>query len=213
MATLGGEVTLNDVNINTSGPHAAPIATDRGSGTITATAGTVTTSGQDSPCYYSTGILTISDNTCTATGAESAAIEGANSITLVNSNVSSSKEDKWGVMIYQSMSGDAEGTQGFFTMTGGSLANTAANGPLFYVTNSTGIITLKGVNVTATSGVLIKASAGNWGNSGSNGGTVIFTADAQSLTGDLAADGNQLPYDNIAERFISDGRHQYRQYR
>ena len=65
-------------------------------------------------------------------------IEGANTITLVDTDLSSSLADKWGVMIYQSMSGDAEGTRGVFTMTGGSLANTAATGPLFYVNNSTG---------------------------------------------------------------------------
>jgi len=48
-----------------------------------------------------------------------------------------------GVMIYQSMSGDAQGTKGTFTMTGGSLAYTATDGPLFYVTNSTAVILLK----------------------------------------------------------------------
>ena len=66
-------------------------------------------------------------------------IEGANTIDLNNSTLTSSVADKWGVMIYQSFSGDAEGSEGTFTMTGGSLVYTA-NGPLFYVTNSTGII-------------------------------------------------------------------------
>lgn len=189
MATQGGAVTLNDVKITTAGPHSAPLATDRGSGTITARGGSVTTSGADSPCYYSTGILTISDNACSATGAESAVIEGANSLTLVNSTVSASIADKWGVMIYQSFSGDAEGSEGVFTMTGGVLANTASTGPLFYITNSTGFIKLKGVEVTAASGILLNA-AGNdrWGSSGSNGGTANITADGQSLTGELVAD-------------------------
>ena len=77
--------------------------------------------------------------------------------------------EKWGVMIYQSMSGDAQGTKGTYTMTGGSLAYTPSSGPLFYVTNSTGVITLKGVTVSSGSGILVKASAGDWGNSGSNG--------------------------------------------
>jgi membrane-bound ClpP family serine protease len=75
-------------------------------------------------------------------------------------------------------------------MTGGSLSNTAATGPLFYVTNSTGVITLKGVKVTAAGGVLIKAATGNWGNSGSNGGTVVFTADGETLAGDLVSDSS-----------------------
>jgi hypothetical protein len=89
-------------------------------------------------------------------------------------------------MIYQSMSGDAEGTKGTFNMTGGSL--TAAVGPLLNVTNSTGIFNLKGVALTAGSGVLINAAADSWGTSGSNGGTVVLTADAQTLAGNVTAD-------------------------
>jgi hypothetical protein len=60
--------------------------------------------------------------------------------------------------------------------------------PLFYVNNSTGIINLKGVNVSVTSGVLVKAAAGKWGTAGSNGGTAILTADNEKLTGDVVAD-------------------------
>jgi hypothetical protein len=91
-------------------------------------------------------------------------------------------------MIYQSMSGDAEGARGVYTQTGGSLTCTAADSPLFYVTNTTGVITLKGVKVSSASGVLVKAVAGQWGTSGKNGGTVQATADAQSLTGNIVAD-------------------------
>jgi hypothetical protein len=68
------------------------------------------------------------------------------------------------MMIYQSMSGDATGAKGTFTMTGGSLTGTDATGPLFYITNSTGTITLKsGVTVSEASGVLLSAAAGSWG--------------------------------------------------
>jgi hypothetical protein len=180
MATQGGAVTLNNVVMTTSGAHSAPITT---------TGGSVTTSGQDSPCYYSTGVLTISGNTCSSTGSEIAVIEGANSIVLVDTTASTSVANKWAIMIYQSMSGDAKGTEGTFTMTGGSLAFTAASGPLFFVTNSTGLITLKGVQVTIASGTLVEAGGTDrWGTSGSNGGTVIFTADGQTLTGNMVAD-------------------------
>jgi hypothetical protein len=91
-------------------------------------------------------------------------------------------------MIYQSMSGDAEGKKGTFVMTGGSLSYASSSGPLFYVTNSTGIITLKGVNVTLESGILASAAAGKWGNAGANGGTAKLTADAQALSGAIVAD-------------------------
>jgi hypothetical protein len=189
MITLGGAMTLTDVDITTTGAHSAPIATDRGGGTITATGGTITTSGQDSPCYYSTGELTISNSTCYATGSESVVIEGANSVTLTDSNLTSEIASKWGVMIYQSFSGDAEGNEGVFTMTGGSLAHTASDGPLFYVTNTTAYITLNAVNVNATSGTLLRAEGNDrWGTSGANGGIVFLNADKQTLAGDLSAD-------------------------
>ncbi len=188
MATQGGSVALTDVSMDTSGAHAAPIATDRGGGTIVATGGQYLSSGTDSPGIYSTGDISVTGGAFESTGSELAVIEGANTITLVDSSLTSSKADKWGVMFYQSMSGDAEGTQGTFTMTGGSLANIATTGPLFYVTNSTGVITLTGVDIDAASGVLVRAAAGGWGTSGSNGGSVVLTADSETLTGDLVTD-------------------------
>ncbi len=188
MATLGGTLIVTNVDMNTAGASSGAIATDRGSGIITVTGGTVNTSGANSPGIYSTGVITVTDAIITATGSEAAVIEGANSITLNNTDLSSTYADKWGVMIYQSMSGDAEGATGSFTMTGGSLVYTSASGPLFYITNSTGIINLHDVDVTAASGILIEAAAGRWGNSGSNGGAVIFTTDQQTLSGDMLAD-------------------------
>jgi hypothetical protein len=189
MASGGGTVTLSNVTVSTAGGNSAAIATDRGGGTITVTGGSATTSGQDSPAIYSTGTITATGGTYTATGAEAAVIEGANSITLTDATLNTSK-DRWGVMIFQSMSGNASGTKGTFTMTGGALSDPSTTGPLFYVTNSTGAISLKGVKVTAASGVLIKAATGKRGNSGSNGGTAVFTADGETLTGDLISDSS-----------------------
>jgi hypothetical protein len=189
MATQGGTMALTNVDMTTTGTHSGAIATDRGGGTITATGGTVTTSGQDSPAVYSTGAITALSATLTATGSEAAVIEGANSITLNNCITTSSIADKWGVLIYQSMSGDAQGARGVFTVTGGSLKDTAATGPLFHVTNTTAVITLKGADVSVASGILLDAAGGTrWGTSGSNGGTVEFTADTQTLAGSMVAD-------------------------
>jgi hypothetical protein len=188
MATQGGSVTLNNVVINTAGKNSAPLATDRGGGTITATGGSATCSGADSPALYSTGTIIVNGGTYKSLGAEAAVIEGGNTINLTDVDLSSSMADKWGVMIYQSMSGDAEGTQGTFTMERGSLALTASNGPLFYVTNSIGNINLSGVDVVVGSGMLVKAAAGNWGSAGSNGGHAVLTADGQTLSGNLVAD-------------------------
>jgi hypothetical protein len=190
MTAGGGSVTCTGVNMNTSSPNSGAIATDRGGGTITVTGGRVTTSGADAPGIYSTGTISVTSADISASGSEAAAIEGANSITLTDTSLASSYEGKWGVFIYQSMSGDAEGNRGTFNMDGGTLALTAASGPLLYVTNTTGVITLKGVGVTCNSGVLLKAAADRWGTSGSNGGHAELTADSQALAGDLMADAS-----------------------
>ncbi len=44
------------------------------------------------------------------------------------------------------------------------------------------MITLKGVTVASGSSILVQAAAGSWGTRGSNGGTVIFTADSYLTT-------------------------------
>lgn len=189
MATQGGTMTLVNVDMLTTDAHSGAVATDRGSGTIDVTGGEITTTGTDSPGIYSTGVITVTDATVTSTGAEVAVIEGANAIILTDSDLVSSFADKWGVMLYQSFSGDAEGSEGEFTMTGGSLAYESETGPLFFVTNATGTITLSGVDVTAASGVLGLASATDrWGTSGANGGYLVVIADAQTLNGDFVAD-------------------------
>ena len=174
--------------MDTAGGSSAPIATDRGGGTITTHGGTYRSTGNNSPAIYSTGTITSDKGTFAATGSEVVVIEGANTVTLTDATLTSSKAGKWGVMIYQSMSGDASGAQGVYTQTGGSLTDTASDSPLFYVTNSTGVIKLSGVKVSAPSGVLVKATAGQWGTSGSNGGTVRLTATGETLAGSIVAD-------------------------
>ncbi|WP_321417731.1 right-handed parallel beta-helix repeat-containing protein [uncultured Methanomethylovorans sp.] len=183
-ATLGGTITCTDVDISTQGAHCATIATDRGSGTITVTGGTMTTAGDGSPAVYSTGNITVSDATLTATGSEAAVIEGKNTITLNDCIITGMK--KCGAMLYQSFSGDAEVGTSVFTMNGGSL--TAAVGPLFYSTNTNAVFNLNGVELTGNSDTLLTASADRWGTEGSNGATVAFNANAQLLDGNITCD-------------------------
>jgi hypothetical protein len=187
MATNGGVLTLTDVDITTTGASGAPLATDRGSGTVTATRGTILSSGMNSPAIYSTGVITLNDATATATGAEAAVIEGFNSITINNTTLTGGVAKTGGIMIYQSMSGDASVGTGTFTMNGGSYTVTA--GPVFFITNTNAAISLTGTTVTSVSDTLIKAAGTNqWGTSGKNGGTVSFTADNEKLAGNLTTD-------------------------
>ena len=184
MATRGGSVVMKNVDIETSRERAGAIATDRGSGTIKVTGGTVTTSGKGSPVIYSTGDISATGLTGEALGAEVAVIEGSNSITLNNCTLSCNK--LCGVMLYQSFSGDAEGSTGTLTVKNGSL--TAKQGPVFYVTNAKGVITLENAQVSSSSGILVKAAGDRWGSEGENGGHAEFTAIAETLKGDLVCD-------------------------
>jgi hypothetical protein len=184
MASGGGSLAITNVDMTTERIHGGVVATDRGGGTILVYGGKITSHGQDSPGIYSTGDIRAENATFVATGSEGAVIEGRNSIALKNCKMSGAR--KCGVMIYQSFSGDAEGQEGSFKMEGGSLS--AAQGPLFFVNNTRGIIQLQDVKVSATSGVLMNAAAARWGQSGSNGGHVQFTADRQTLAGDITVD-------------------------
>ncbi|WP_304018950.1 hypothetical protein [Methanospirillum hungatei] len=187
MATLGAVLNLENVSITTTGPHGAPIATDRGSGTVTVKGGSVYSSGDGSPGIYSTGKITVNDLNILSEGTEAAVIEGSNSIFLTNSTVTGGDKNTPGVMIYQSFSGDAEVGKGIFTMEGGTLNN--RDGSLFFVTNTDALITLNGVKINAGSGVLVNASAtSRWGKTGENGGKVTFTAYNEILNGSFYTD-------------------------
>ena len=90
----------------TEGAHSATLATDRGEGTITAEAAKLITSGEGSPVIYSTGNNMVNNVNGIANNSEIGVVEGKNSITLTNSNVTGYKDN--GFMLYQSFSGDAE---------------------------------------------------------------------------------------------------------
>jgi hypothetical protein len=185
-ATIAGTIICSDVDITTAGNGAAAaISTDRGGGTVTFTRGSAATSGTRSPCIYSTGNITVSDAKLTATGSEAIVIEGKNSVTLNNTTLSGAKE--CGAMLYQSFSGDAGIGTSILTMTGGSL--TAAEGPMFRVTNTAAVVELKGdAKLSAASGVLVEAAAKQWGNTGSNGGHLTLKAYGEILVGDITCD-------------------------
>lgn len=199
--TGGGTTNATNLTINTSGNSAAAIRSDRGGGTVVVDKGTYTSNGYNSPAVYSTADITVSNATLTANNSESLVIEGKNSIKLNNCDVlgnmsstegSSSDENVHNVMIYQSMSGDAEVGTSEFDMTGGSL--TGNNGDMFYITNTHSIINLSNVDITNKDAdaylmrVTGNSAARGWGKAGANGAQVEFTASNQTLNGDIAVD-------------------------
>ncbi len=191
-ATYEGTVNANHVDITTSSAHCAHIATDRGGGYVTVTNSTVTCSGDGSPCIYSTGEITVENVVGVSAGAQAAVIEGKNSITMTSCSFTVSDANN-GVMLYQSMSGDAAdsdatATYSTLTMTDTEIVNNS-DGPMFYVTNTTSVVNIYGdCSFTNASGTLISAAADSWGNDGSNGGSLTFNLYSGELTGDITAD-------------------------
>ena len=199
--TGGGTTNATNLTVNTSGNSAAAIRSDRGGGTVVVDKGTYTSNGYNSPAVYSTADITVSNATLTANNSEAFVIEGKNSIKLNNCDVSgnmsstegsSSDENVHNVMIYQSMSGDAEVGASEFDMTGGSL--TGNNGDMFYITNTHSIINLSNVDITNKNAdaylmcVTGNSAARGWGKAGANGAQVEFTASNQTLNGDITVD-------------------------
>ena len=199
--TGGGTTNASDLTVTTAGNSSAAIRSDRGGGTVNIDGGSYTSNGYNSPAVYSTADITVKNAELTANSSEALVIEGKNSITLENCTVSgnmsdtegaSSDENVHSVMIYQSMSGDADVGTSEFSMTGGSL--TSNNGDVIYVTNTHSIIKLSGVEITDADGegcfmrVCGNSGSRGWGQAGSNGAQVEFTADGQDINGDIIVD-------------------------
>ena len=200
--TTGGATTnASNLTVETSGNSSAAIRSDRGGGTVNVDEGTYTSNGYNSPAVYSTAAITVKNALLTANNSEALVIEGNNSITLSNCDVTgnmsdtkgtSSDENVHNVMIYQSMSGDAEVGTSSFSMTSGSL--TAKNGDMFYITNTDCSIYLSGVAITnEDNDANLMTISGNsashgWGTAGANGAQVTFTAEDQSLEGNIVVD-------------------------
>ena len=193
MTTGGGVTRASNLTVTTSGRSSAAIRTDRGGGTVTVEGGTYTTSGLGSPAIYSTADITVRGATLVSELSEGVCIEGKNSITLEDCDLTANNTATNGnatfldtIMIYQSMSGDADSGTSAFTMTGGSL--TSLSGHMFHVTNTHAVVTLSGVTlVNEGSDVLLSVCDDGW-----SGASNIcdFIADGQALTGTLLVGDN-----------------------
>ena len=200
-ATFGGKIEADNVKISTKGNSCASLATDRGEGTVTCTDCELVTAGAGSPLIYSTGDITVSKSTGTATGAQIAVIEGKNKVTIkeasdlkCNANPNRKEVDTCGVMLYQSMSGDAASGTSVFNCDKSSLEIQSSSSyyktaPMFFITNTQAQINLEECTFKYGSGVFLNAAGtSEWGSSGSNGGVVTLTLTYQDIEGDIVID-------------------------
>ncbi len=194
----GGTLYAKNLTVTTQGESSAAIRSDRGGGTMEVDGGTCTSNGIGSPAVYCTADIRIKNATLNATGSEAVCIEGLNSLTLTDCNLTGDMPENeqndciWTVILYQSMSGDSEIGNSSFSMTGGSL--TSKNGGLFYTTNTESTFYISGVDLTYSDSndFLLKCTGNSnqrgWGTSGGNGSDCTFTADNQEMKGKVIWD-------------------------
>ena len=195
--TGGATMNATNLDVETSGNSAAAIRSDRGGGDVNVSGGTYVTNGTGSPAIYSTADISVDSATLTANASEAVVVEGKNSVTLNNVTLSGNmqastdaNENVHNIMLYQSMSGDAEVGHSSFTATGGSILANA--GDMFYVTNTTSTISLTNVALTLANENLLTVSGNSssrgWGTAGANGGICTFLAAQQTLNGIITVD-------------------------
>ena len=196
--TGGGTTNASNLDVETEGNSSAAIRSDRGGGTVNVNGGTYVTNGTGSPAVYSTADVSVSDATLTANNSEGVVVEGKNSVTLTDCDLTGNmtgtyqddSENIHNIMIYQSMSGDAEVGEASFTAEGGSI--TAKSGDMFYVTNTDCTISLKNVAFQLANEVFLRvegnSSSRGWGQEGANGGDVVLDAASQKIEGQILVD-------------------------
>lgn len=195
MTTGGGNTKATNLTINTAGVSSAAIRTDRGGGNVTVDGGTYTTTGAGSPSIYSTADVTVNNAKLIAKASEGIVIEGKNSVTINNCNLTDSNTKLNGqsttyknIFLYQSMSGDAANGNAEFTAKNSKIKTD--NGDSFYVTNTTAAINLENnaIENNDSTGNFLRVQKDSWGKSGSNGGVVTLNMTKQKATGNIVID-------------------------
>ena len=195
MTTGGGIMNATNLTITTAGTSSAAIRSDRGGGTVTVNEGTYKTTGRGSPAIYSTANITVKNAELIATASEGVVIEGKNSVTLENVELTDTNNTLNGqsttyknIFLYQSMSGDAASGEAIFTSRNSTI--TTNKGDSFYVTNTTATINLDNNKIinNDSSGNFLRIQKDSWGKSGSNGGEVTLNLVNQEANGNIVVD-------------------------
>jgi hypothetical protein len=187
-ATGGGVINATNLTITTAGNNSSVIATDRGGGTVTVDKGTYKTTGGDCAVIYSTGTISVTDITGSSSQGEISVIEGSNSITMNNSEISSSSSSRAN-LILQSGSGDATGYDAKVTVNGGTLTSTSTSAPFLEVTtNTTGTFTCNSATITVGSGILMAVDYNTrWSTKGATG-NLVLNGSGYTYTGNVTCD-------------------------
>lgn len=174
------KIYINDSKINTTGSSSSRGLDATYGGYIEAENVEITTQGGSCVTLATDrreGTVTVTNSTLTASGTGNRG-----------------ETDQAGIMIYQSMSGDAGEGTGTFTATNSNLSIQANSkyyktAPMFFITNTDAIINLKNCQLTYGSNTLISnKGTTEWGTTGTNGGNLTLNAENQTLKGNIEID-------------------------
>lgn len=185
--TGGGIINATNVNITTRSETSSTVATDRGGGAVTVNGGTITAKGSKSSVLYSTGTISVDGITGLSEKGPMATVEGGNTIIIENSQMTSNADAR-GILLHQSNSGDAEGTQPVCTVTNSSLTTTNSSAPLCFVTNVTGTLSLTDVTLSVASGILMSVEYYKRGENSTGHLILNTTQDQWTYSGNVDAD-------------------------
>lgn len=205
--TFGGKIVATDVNITTRSETSSTIATDRGGGTVTVTGGTATAKGSNSAVLYSTGTITATNLTGVSEQGEIAVVEGDNGVIIDGCTMTSGSSNR-GLMMLQSGSGDAEGSNAYITVTNSTLTVTSGSVPLCEVpTENNGTLTLTDVTLDVASGILMNVDYNTqWSTYGGYGNLKLATTqDSWTYTGTVDADSYSNVTVDVGENVIWNG--------
>jgi len=194
----GAALDADGASITTISDHAPAVAIKPGS-VAKLTGGTLTTAGPSSPALQVRGDIDASGTTIKTGMSGGLEVDGEHTATL--SHVSLDSGDR-GILLYQSAEPAAQAGK----VTEASAAVAPSDGPTatatlsmdggrvtaareaFLVSNVRGVITLRHVDITSQSGVVVKAASAKWGPLGRNGGYARIETHDQTLNGDLVTD-------------------------
>lgn len=180
----GASAFAEDLTVNTSSLSCPAFLTHYG-GDIDVITATGTLSGADSPIIYSSGKVNVQGGRILTYNSHIATVNGAGEINL--DDVSYYGYKYYGFQLYNN--GQDAGNAGTGNMEIKNSTIAIAEGPMFYITNTSCNLYLEKVKFGfAKNAPLVQAEAGDWGETGKNGGNLQLKALDQDLEGNIEID-------------------------
>lgn len=186
MAADNGCVMAESLRIETEGAYSPMLYAGAGSGTIQAGGIQGHSRGAYAPCVYAGGTLSLTDSEMVADVSACAVLEGQNRLSLAQTMLES-RDGGMGVLVFRQDAAQADGRMAELRVSGGRV--TADKGAALHITNTAAYVCITdSAQIQGASGVAVKAAAGRWGSSGSNGGQLVLHSDA-AIEGAIVHDG------------------------